>query len=191
MPDKDALTVTIMTLTILIVTVSCVMLTLLFYVSVLLSKALKLTEAILDHSKKLAAFHIQNPDILKAEEVLRQHKELLRTHNNYLLALDPITRTCLDREMKTRTELTNFITRILNHSDSLFMTYPSPSRKPSRLPHEIRKLRRYNSALKQEYSYIRQQDGQVEALCKTYCDSLNELNIALAICIGKARAEQE
>ena len=186
MPEQDTWFTIALTIAILIGLVGTIFTALIAYASSLLYKTVKLTEAIVEHTRKLANIHLENANIMKAEETTRQYKEILHNHLEYVAYLTSDAQHYLDQEKKIRIELASTIDFLFEHADSLFMTKPRISKNPNRLIHDIRKTKRYNQSLKQECIYLQQQNERIETLCESYCDCLNRLNIALAICIGKA-----
>ena len=186
MPEQDTWITIALTMAILAGFVGTIFTILIAYASSLLYKTVKLTEAIVEHTQKLANIHLENANILKAEETTRQYKEILHRHLEYAAYLTSDAQHYLDQEKKIRIELASTIDFFFDHADKIFMTRPSISKNPNRIFHDIRKTKRYNRSLKQECTYLQQQNERIETLCESYCDCLNRLNIALAVCIGKA-----
>ena len=188
MPEQDTWFAIALTVAVLIGLVGTIFTVLIAYASSLLYKTVKLTDTIIENIQKLTDVYPKNANIMQAEETTRQFKEILLEHAEYAIHLTPDARHYLDQEKEIRIELDSTLNYFFKHADNLSMIVPTVSKNPNRLLHDIRKTKRYNRSLKQECTYLQQQNERIETLCESYSDCLNRLNIALAICIGKANS---
>ena len=186
MPEQDTWFAIALTVAILIGFVGAIFTILIAYASSLLYKTVKLTEAIIENMQKLTDTYPKNANIIKAQETTRQFKETLLEHTEYATYLTSDAQHYLNQEKEIRIELDSTLRYFFEHANNLSMMVPTISKNPNRLFHDIRKTKRYNRSLKQECTYLQQQNERIETLCESYCDCLNRLNIALAVCIGKA-----